>query len=34
VLVSCDVILLRGELEVSELHLDEDTFMMYGHEDG
>jgi hypothetical protein len=34
VLVSCDIILLQGELEVSELHLDEDTFMMYGHEGG
>ncbi len=33
-LVSCDIILLQGELEVSELHLDEDTFMMYGHGGG
>jgi hypothetical protein len=26
--------ILQAELEVSELHLDEDTFMMYGREGG
>jgi hypothetical protein len=26
--------ILQAELEISELHLDEDTFMMYGREGG